>query len=733
MTSEGDGGSSSSGSVCAGCGKPIDPLRAGHVAIVDGTFRYFCNAACKVLYVEASPRRAAFDAMTAEPPPVAPVSQPIAPIAMAATGRATLPGIAPEATPSHDASDDGDDEVVTPPWAQEPVDSVGEQHAAPLPRDANQQNAFVGAPFMAPNHGILESAPLADSEGAMNRAPAPLQRALGIAPAIGIGAGIVAAAAPLAGELASKFCLPLAMLAAFVVVMRAGLRPRDPSEPSPWIVAVPVAIAAITAATTFAMVGRVPAGKVDAYAAFVGVAAAASLLVDLALGRARRDVEAARTRMARATSTGTDHAWGRLANAQSSRLDVAAPLVGFMRRAVELAVPIAAVIVAVAAYATSRDAWPEVWPDVVIAACAGAYALAAVAAASAAALAHAHGHLSALRRGIVYKDAQAFDVAARADVAVICSRGTVLLGEPEIVTVEAIGDIATDRVLSLAAGTEMASNPAASTAILGEARAREVRPEHVRSAIVYEGLGVTALAPDGDKVIVGSRGLLLQEKVSVAIFDARVTELEAEGRSVLLVALGDRSIGLLALQDGLRRGARAAIQRLHDAGIEPVLLSGEARETCETIARALDIEHVRPEILPADRGAEVRALADGGHVVAAIGHASSDGGALGSADVPVAMGQAGPVPGEWSVALASDDVRDAALALTVPRACRERARVIALVGAGAQALSLFGIVFGIAPPVVAPVVSVIAAVIVVGLVREPPHAPAPSPLPPSSE
>jgi cation transport ATPase len=401
--------------------------------------------------------------------------------------------------------------------------------------------------------------------------------------------------------------------------------------------------------------------------------------------------------------------------------------VGFTRRAIELAVPIAAVIVAGAAYATSRDAWPEVWPDIVIAACAGAYALAAVTAASAAALAHAHGHLSALGRGIVYKDAATFDVAARADVAVICSRGTVVLGEPEIVTVEAIGDTTAEHVLSLAAGTEMAASSAASTAILGEAHARGVRPEHVRSAIVHEGLGVTALAPNGDKVIVGSRGLLLKEKVSVAIFDARVSELEAEGRNVMLVALGDRSIGLLALQDGLRRGARAAIQRLHDACIEPVLLSSEARETCETIARALDIEHVRPEILPADRGAEVRALADGGRLVAAIGHASSDSSALGSADVPVAMGQAEPLPGDWGVALASDDVRDAALSLTVPRACRERARVVTLVGAGAQALSLFGIVFGIAPPLVAPVVSVIAAVVVVAWVRDPMHLPAPSP------
>jgi cation transport ATPase len=418
------------------------------------------------------------------------------------------------------------------------------------------------------------------------------------------------------------------------------------------------------------------------------------------------------------TFAGPERAWLRLLLAPSSRIDVAAPLVAFVRRAVERGAPLAALLVAGAVYADNGS-----WLDVAIAACAGGYVLAATAAVSAAALAHARGHVAAQRRGIVYKDATAFDVAARADVAVLCSRGTILLGAPEIVAVEAITKDGidrtdTDRILSIAAGAELSSTHPFAAAILREARARGVRPDNVRSALGHSGLGVTALSPNGDRVIVGSRAFLLQEKVSVAIADARTSELEAEGRSVLLVAVGGRLIGLLALQDGLRPGARAAVQRLHDARIEPVLLSGEARDTSETIARALDIEHVRPEILPADRGAEVRALGDGGHLVAALGHASTDDGALGAADVSVAMEAAGAAPGEWGVALASDDVRDAALALTVPRACRDRAKRALVVGGLMQALGALGIAFGIAPPAVVPVLGLITAAAVVSLVRD---------------
>jgi P-type Cu+ transporter len=72
---------------------------------------------------------------------------------------------------------------------------------------------------------------------------------------------------------------------------------------------------------------------------------------------------------------------------------------------------------------------------------------------------------------------------------------------------------------------------------------------------------------------------------------------------------------VIGLQDGLRAGARAAVQHVMDVGVEPILLSGDARDTCEALGRALDIDHLRPEVPPSERGDEVRRLRDGGAVV----------------------------------------------------------------------------------------------------------------------
>jgi Cu+-exporting ATPase len=327
--------------------------------------------------------------------------------------------------------------------------------------------------------------------------------------------------------------------------------------------------------------------------------------------------------------------------------------------------------------------------------------------------------------GITYKDPRAFERAGATNIVVLSARGTVLMGEPEIVAIDPVGsagrasdrreaeaDTSDDvaRVLSLAAGAETASTHPFAAAVLRAARMRGVRADHVRNATVHAGLGVTALASTGERLVVGGRAIMLEEKIGVAAADGRVTELEAQGRSVLLVALGDRLVGLIALQDGLRAGARAAVQRLLDARIEPVLVSGEARDTCETIGRALDIEHVRPEVLPPDRGAEVRALAEGGHVVAVVGHPVGDDAALGAADVAIAMGAAGSTPGEWAVALASDDVRDAARAVTIPHEMRERVRTSIILGAAPGIVALLAIGFGVAPLATAPLAVVVGAI-----------------------
>jgi Cu+-exporting ATPase len=750
-------GGRSDGPVCPACGKAVDPLRAGHVAIIGDEFRYYCDAECKREHVHSLRSGVLADVETAEPPAVAPFE----PVSVARA----------RAAPSEE----------TRPSSRLPL-SAPTTNGPVLEAPAIEEQAPITMRSIAPTSGLrpvpapgVASAPRVDA----SRRRARRIELLSLA---GIVAGVLASSVALAGAEGDALRVPFAALAAAALVTRSLAAPREPAEPHPLFSVVPPLVALAIAFWDLS-VGDAHALSL---ASFAGLAAASVLVLDVSLSRARASVDAARSRIARslelevrvvrgeqttqvpasevrpgeevvfaagevvgvdaivtagdavvtpwldsltevakkegdaivagakivsgrlrATTTwaGQDRAWVRLALGPLLRVDIASPIARVLRIVVERGIPIAAVLVAIAAFAANAP-----MGQILAAACAAAIAFGARGAMGVASLHLARGQLAALSHGIVYKDAAAFDEAGRTDVVVLCSRGTVLMGEPEIVALEALGPVDVGRVLSLAAGAETASTHPFASAILRTARARGARPDNVRSAVVHAGLGVTALASTGERLVVGSRALLLEERVSVAIADARVTELEAQGRSVLLIALAGKLVGLLGLQDGLRPGARAAVQRLLDARLEPVLLSGEARETCDTIGRALDIDHVRPEVLPADRGAEVRALGEGGRVVAVLGHIATDDGALGAADVSIAMGAAGATPGEWSASLASDDLRDAARALSIAHEARDNAKVAIALGAAPGLAAVVALVFGVAPLAVAPVAAVAGAV-----------------------
>ena len=378
---------------------------------------------------------------------------------------------------------------------------------------------------------------------------------------------------------------------------------------------------------------------------------------------------------------------------------------GLLRGWTPRALPLACILVGAAELASNAP-----WLVVVAAALAAGTSLSVAGALATLGLAIARTQQEALASGIAFKDPRALEVAGMSDVAVLCSRGTVLMGEPEVIAVDAlVPSHPRKRILALASGAELSNGSPASRALLGAASAEGASPEALRSVLRHDGLGVTALLPNGDPLVVGSRALLLKERISVAASEDRVRELEAQGASVLLVGVAGKLVGLVAFQDALRPGARAAIQRLLEARVEPVLVSGETREACETLARALDIEHVRPEVLPTDRAAEVSALGEGGHVVAVLGRVPQDEAALAAADVSIALGSVGE-SGDFSVVLATDDVRSAAHALSLARALRERARLGLGAAFAPSVIAVLGLGFGVMPMVLAPVAGFLAAV-----------------------
>ena len=690
---------------CGACGRPVDPLRASRVAIFDDRFRYFCSADC----------RGRFDPTAGHTPLPLPrrASRPETPSPSPAdTARVTAHRVAAafEAVEGDGLDDLGTAKSRAAPLEDEAPRTENALHAAvedvPVPVDVgallvaisivagvlSAALVLVGASSIALTARVVLVLVSAGSfvahavttprdQGDLHPATsvvAPMAGAL-----VALGARIVGH--PDASEMVAFGGLVTASLSAITWLVDRAAHPIDVER---------LLVAQSLSVRGHRIVGDdvadapaddlrpgeeivVEAGEVVPVDATV---VAGTAVVSPWLGAsttAKRDegdpiVAGARVLEGRlraiAAWSGNDRAWMRLTHDPRRRADIHAPLARLGRNLAVRGSVVAALAAVLVGFSADRDVLV-----VAVHATLAYGVLANHAVARIAALHFGQTVIAALRRGVAFRTADALDRAGRVSTAAFCARGTLLLGEPEVAGIEGFGAFEPETVLSLVAGTESGASHPTAVAILRAARARGVRPDGVRSPVVQPGLGVTAVAASGQTLVVGSRGLMLRERISVALAESRITDLEAMGRTVILVALGGKLAGLVALQDGLRPGARAAVQHLLDAGIEPVLLSGDTRETCEALGRAVDIDHIRPEILPADRGDEIRRLADGGATVAVIGRSPGDDAALSAGHVSVALDAAGASAAEWSVLLASDDIRDGAFALRLAHECRSGA------------------------------------------------------------
>jgi Cd2+/Zn2+-exporting ATPase len=131
-----------------------------------------------------------------------------------------------------------------------------------------------------------------------------------------------------------------------------------------------------------------------------------------------------------------------------------------------------------------------------------------------------------------------------------------------------------------------------------------------------------------------------------------VAQLEAQGKTAILVGTADRVLGIIALADPVRDDARQVVRALSGLGLEHIsLLSGDNERAAQAIAEQVGIADVRASLLPQDKVSAVdRLLAENGRV-AMIGDGVNDAPALARATVGIAMGAAGS-----DVALESADI-----------------------------------------------------------------------------
>ena len=214
------------------------------------------------------------------------------------------------------------------------------------------------------------------------------------------------------------------------------------------------------------------------------------------------------------------------------------------------------------------------------------------------------------KRGVLFKNAAAIETSARIEVVVMDKTGTLTKGEPEVTDVIVDG-LEEREVLAFVAAVERESEHPLAEAVVRYAADREVPSRPAEGFENVPGQGAVAQV-DGRRVAVGNLRLMEREGVELGSLADRRRELADDGRTAVLVALDGRAVAVIGIADAVRPSSAAAVEALHDLGVEVVMLTGDNEATARRIASQLGIDTVIAEVLPGDKSAQVAELQQAG-------------------------------------------------------------------------------------------------------------------------
>jgi len=273
------------------------------------------------------------------------------------------------------------------------------------------------------------------------------------------------------------------------------------------------------------------------------------------------------------------------------------------------------------------------------------------------------GITSAAKNGVLIEGGTHLESVGTVTAAAFDKTGTLTNGELTVTDVVPTGGESRESVLSVAASLEARSEHPIAEAIVEAADKAGAKTDDVSAFESLTGKGIRADF-DGETYFAGKPALFEELGLSldavrvasdggVVIEDSgrlestvggedMVEELQAEGKTVILVGTEERIVGVVAVADEVRPEAKRMVERLHDLGVKHiVMLTGDNEVTARAVGKTAGVDDVRAELLPEEKAETVAALDEEFGGVMMVGDGVNDAPALATATVGVAMGAAG--------------------------------------------------------------------------------------------
>jgi Cu+-exporting ATPase len=269
------------------------------------------------------------------------------------------------------------------------------------------------------------------------------------------------------------------------------------------------------------------------------------------------------------------------------------------------------------------------------------------------------------RKGILIKGGDALETAHNLKSIVFDKTGTITKGKPQLTDVVAEG-LSQDTILQIAASIEKNSEHPLAEAIIDASAERRINLKKATAFAAIPGYGITAKI-SGKQYCLGNTKLMSKKGVGISRLSLRKKELEEQGKTVMILSLGKKAIGMVAVADTIKDTSKEAVQKLQEMGLSVYMITGDNERTAKAVAKQAGINKVFAEVLPQDKARYVRMLQKEGKV-AMVGDGINDSPALAQADIGIAMGSGTDVAMEsGNIVLMRNDLLDVPRAIKLSR------------------------------------------------------------------
>lgn len=247
------------------------------------------------------------------------------------------------------------------------------------------------------------------------------------------------------------------------------------------------------------------------------------------------------------------------------------------------------------------------------------------------------GSGKAAQLGILFKEGKMIELLSKNNMVVLDKTGTITKGKP-VVTDLLVNNIDEKLFLQLIGAIEKNSNHPIAQAIIKEVEKRvEVIPS-LSNVMTIPGHGMKAEV-DGKQVVIANPSYFKKQNLApLKDFEAKLSELEQQGKTVMIVSVNQKIHGMIAVADEIKDTSEKAIDRLKKMGLTIMMLSGDNKTSAKLIANKTGIKHVHSEVTPQMKADMIKNLQRKGKKVIMVGDGINDAPALTVAHIGMAMG-----------------------------------------------------------------------------------------------